>query len=98
MNAADLLTALDLPADSRVNQRIPKKLLLENGASTAADRRQINEGVARAPLTLRACLEQNARARPIAEDGGAPVAARHDAAVGDGAVRRLAGQLARALV
>jgi len=87
MNAADLLTALDLPADSRVNQRIPKKLLLENGASTAADRRQINEGVARDPLTLRARLEQNARARPIAEDGGEPVAA-HARVIPHGATAR----------
>ena len=45
MNATEALAALDLPADSRVNQRIPKKLLLENGAPTAADRRQINEGI-----------------------------------------------------
>lgn len=45
MNTADLLTALDLPSDSRVNQRVPKKLLLENGAPTAADRRHVNEGI-----------------------------------------------------
>lgn len=40
-----LITALDLPADSRVDQRVPKKLLLENSAPTAADKRQINEGI-----------------------------------------------------
>jgi hypothetical protein len=45
ITADELLAAMDLPADSRVNQRIPKKLLLENGAPTAADRRQINEGI-----------------------------------------------------
>jgi hypothetical protein len=45
MNAEAILGALDLPADSSVNQRVPKKLLLENGAPTAADRRQINEGI-----------------------------------------------------
>jgi hypothetical protein len=28
-----------------VNQRVPKKLLLENGAPTAADKRLINEGI-----------------------------------------------------
>lgn len=45
MNADGLLAALDLPADSRVDQRVPKKLLLENGAPTGADKRQINEGI-----------------------------------------------------
>lgn len=43
--ADDILTALALPADTRLDQRIPKKLLLENGAPTAADRRGINEGI-----------------------------------------------------
>lgn len=41
----DLIASLDLPAGSRVGRRIPKKLLLENGASTAADRRRIKEGI-----------------------------------------------------
>ena len=45
MNSDALLTALDLPASSRVDQRVPKKLLLEHGAPTAADKRFINEGV-----------------------------------------------------
>ena len=45
MTASDILTALDLPASSRVDQRVPKKLLLENGAPTAADKRHINEGI-----------------------------------------------------
>jgi hypothetical protein len=45
MNTTDLLAALDLPAACRVDQRVPKKLLLENGAPTAADRRRINEGI-----------------------------------------------------
>jgi hypothetical protein len=45
MNGDALLTALDLPASSRVDQRVPKKLLLENGAPTAADKRIINEGI-----------------------------------------------------
>ena len=43
MTAQDLLSALDLPASSRVDQRVPKNLLLENGAPTTADRRIINE-------------------------------------------------------
>ena len=45
MTSDEMLAALDLPASSRVDQRVPKKLLLEHGAPTAADRRVINEGV-----------------------------------------------------
>jgi len=41
----DLIAALELPASSRVDQRIPKKLLVENGAPTAADKRSITEGI-----------------------------------------------------
>ena len=28
-----------------MNQRVPKKLLVENGAPTAADKRRINDGI-----------------------------------------------------
>jgi hypothetical protein len=45
MNVNDLIAALDLPSSSRVNQRVPKKLLIENGAPTTADKRYINEGI-----------------------------------------------------
>ncbi len=45
MNGDALLAALDLPASCRVDQRVPKKLLLEKGAPTAVDKRLINEGV-----------------------------------------------------
>ena len=45
MNAAQLIAALDLPHQARVDQRVPKKLLLENGAPTAADKRIITDGV-----------------------------------------------------
>ncbi len=45
MTADDLLAALDLPAIAAVAQRVPKRLLVENGAPTAADKRRINEGV-----------------------------------------------------
>jgi Domain of unknown function (DUF4391) len=45
LNSDAILTALDLPAGSRVDQRVPKKLLLEHGAPTAADKRHINEGI-----------------------------------------------------
>lgn len=45
MTAAVVIAALALPADTRVNQRVPKKLLVENGAPTAADKQQINDGI-----------------------------------------------------
>jgi hypothetical protein len=40
-----VIAALNLPAGARVDQRVPKKLLLENGAPSAADKRLINEGI-----------------------------------------------------
>ncbi len=45
MNASEVIAALDLPSGARVEQRVPKKLLLENGAPTAADKRYINDGI-----------------------------------------------------
>lgn len=45
MTVNELLAALDLPAATRVDQRVPKKLFLENGAPTTADSRAITEGV-----------------------------------------------------
>lgn len=45
MTLQDLIAALELPASCRVDQRITKKLLVENGAPTAADKRNINEGI-----------------------------------------------------
>ncbi len=45
MTAAALIAAFDLPASARVDQRVPKKLLVENGAPTAADKRSIIEGL-----------------------------------------------------
>ena len=38
-------SALELPGDALVDQRVPKKLLLEHGAVTPTDRRRIREGV-----------------------------------------------------
>jgi hypothetical protein len=40
-----LLEALALPPDARVDQRVPKKLLLEQGMPTPADKRHVQEGV-----------------------------------------------------
>lgn len=45
MLAEDIIAALQLPEQARVNQRIAKKLLIENLAPTIADRQQINEGI-----------------------------------------------------
>jgi hypothetical protein len=45
-DADGILAALALPAEARLDQRIPKKLLVENGAPTAADRRAITDGIA----------------------------------------------------
>lgn len=40
-----LLAALALPDEALVGQRIPKKMLLEQGAPTAADRRLVQDGI-----------------------------------------------------
>lgn len=45
MTLEELISALALPASCRVDQRVPKKMLIENGAPTAADRRLLNEGI-----------------------------------------------------
>lgn len=45
MSSDTLAEALGLPADSRVDQCVPKKLLLENGTPTAADKRIISDGI-----------------------------------------------------
>lgn len=45
MSLDPVINALALPADARVDQRVPKKLLLEQGAPTTADKRQIQDGI-----------------------------------------------------
>jgi len=40
-----IISALCLPNSASVNQRVPKKLLVENGAPTSADKRKINDGI-----------------------------------------------------
>lgn len=45
MSAARLIGALALPLEARVDRRIPKKLLLEHGTPTAADRRLVQESI-----------------------------------------------------
>jgi hypothetical protein len=45
MSLTAVLDALALPAEAKVDQRIPKKLLVEQGAPTASDKRQIQDGI-----------------------------------------------------
>jgi len=45
MNRTDVVAALCLPDSARVDQRVPKKLLLENAASTAPDKRLITDAI-----------------------------------------------------
>ena len=45
MNRSDVVSALNLPESARVDQRVPKKLLLENGAPTASDKRLITDAI-----------------------------------------------------
>jgi len=45
MSFAVVIDAMAIPHDARVDQRVPKRLLLEHGAPTAADKRQIQDGV-----------------------------------------------------
>lgn len=45
MTFTAVIDALALPADARVDQRVPKKLLVEQGAPTTADKRHIQDGV-----------------------------------------------------
>ncbi len=45
MSFDTILDALAIPPDSRINQRIPKKLLSDQGGKTASDRRNIQDGV-----------------------------------------------------
>ena len=45
MNSTELLAALDLPPVARVDRRVPKTMLYEHGAPTAADKRRISDGI-----------------------------------------------------
>jgi hypothetical protein len=45
MTGDEAVVALGLPAAARVDRRVPKTLLLEHGTPTAADRRQVNDGI-----------------------------------------------------
>jgi len=45
LTRSDLIAALGLPTGADVNQRVPKKMLMESGAPTPGDRRLIESGV-----------------------------------------------------
>lgn len=45
MICTPVIRALALPGEARVDQRVPKKLLLEVGAPTATDKRRIQDGI-----------------------------------------------------
>lgn len=63
----EFVTALGLPPSCRVGQRVPKKLLLEHGAPTAADKRLIADGVAE--IHWVAALKPNTIGVPAYVDG-----------------------------
>jgi len=88
--AAQLIQALALPASCRVDQRVPKKMLVENGAPTSADKRLINDAVeeiqwlaALKPNTV-GVAEYRDDEREYLEVAVLSITARH-AAQGDGA-------------
>lgn len=45
MSFASVIAALAIPRDAVIDQRVPKKLLVEQGAPTAADKRKIMDGI-----------------------------------------------------
>jgi len=45
MSFSPVIDALGIPPSALVEQRVPKKLFLEHGAPTAADKRQIQDGI-----------------------------------------------------
>jgi hypothetical protein len=45
MTAAKIIDALSIPLDARIDQRVPKKILLEQDIPTSTDRRLIQDGI-----------------------------------------------------
>jgi len=66
MSFAPVINALAIPPEARVDQRVPKKLLLEQGAPTAADKRQIQDGIEE--MTWVAALKPTNIAVPVFRD------------------------------
>lgn len=67
---ATVLAALKLPAAALVQQRVPKKLLIDNGAITAGDKRVIADGIDE--IHWLASLKPSTVGVPTFMDGGAP--------------------------
>lgn len=61
-----IVSALELPPGARVDARVPKKMLVEQGAPTAADKRAIQDGVEE--LQWLAALKPNTVAIPAFAD------------------------------
>jgi len=61
-----VVEALGLPPDARINRRVPKKLLIEQGAPTTADKRAIQDGIDE--LQWLAVLKPTTIAVPIFRD------------------------------
>lgn len=66
MDAITIIDALNIPSEALVNQRIPKKLLLEQGIPTAADKRLIREALAE--LFWVAALKSSTLGIPVYRD------------------------------
>ncbi len=87
MTAQVLIDAFRLPAQAQVGQRIPKKMLVEQGAPTAADKRLINDTIDE--LWWQATLKPSTVGVPAFH--AAPVSATSAAATTDGAGSAVAG-------
>jgi hypothetical protein len=68
ITVGDLVRALALPERCRVDQRVPKKMLAEHGAPTAADKRLLTDGIEE--LQWVAALKPGTVAIPAYRDEG----------------------------
>lgn len=66
MPAAPIIAALALPPGSLVDQRVPKKLLIEQGTPAAGDKRQVQDGLEE--LVWHAALKPTNIAVPVFTD------------------------------
>ena len=63
MSASAIIAALALPPEARVDERVPKKMLVEQSHPTAADKRQILEGIDELLWLSRPQAQQHRRCR-----------------------------------
>jgi hypothetical protein len=66
MTVGEAIDALKIPSAARLDRRVPKKLLLEHGAPTAADKRRIKEGIE--PIQWVAALKPSTIGVPAYKD------------------------------